>query len=168
MSIHPWTHKSSCMPSDPINIIFRNISLQDIERFLLNKKWGKSKVAGNQFVPESDTDLKVKQHLQLVLGSILKRHHVRLWNIKGVRDLAIAGNVKAVKNLIIASVHKEYLSGIGPHTVADFDLAKTKFAKTCEDNRNWRVNRDVIALNNEFHGYKQPSNNGRATLVEPI
>jgi hypothetical protein len=149
-----WTHKKWCRPSDPINLVFEGIELKEIEEFLSSIGWRSvsSWLAEDQVIPISNNDGKQPQDSQLVnteLYQILKRHHIRLWEIE---------------NYVIGSIHQDAFRFIG-HTATDFESAEQFFADQCEKNPNWEIIRDSIDLDNRISGYQQPFNNGKATLI---
>jgi hypothetical protein len=150
-----WTHKKWCLPSDPINLIFECISLEEIEGYLSTKGWKSISypLAVDQVIPIPDSYNKKTQDLQLVgpeQYTILKRYHIRLWNING--------------QSIAASVHHDAFRFLG-HVATDFESAEQYFADQCEKNPDWEVFRDHIDLDNRISGYEQPFNNGKATMI---
>jgi hypothetical protein len=149
-----WTHKQWCRPSDPVNIIFENISLDEIEKFLINNGWERAKplLVWDHFIPDPDPLNKRKQDLQLIKPirwKILKRVHVRLWE----RD-----------NRVIGGVHIDVLR-VTKHYLTDFESVEKYFANICRTNSNWMVQDDAEDLDNRIAGYGQPYNNGKATVI---
>ena len=149
-----WTHKPWCRPSDPINVIFREIDLDEVERFLLSEGWKKLPwphhlFAHSHVIPDPDPLNKRKQNRQLVKGGIYKRFHIRLWKLSGE---------------IIAGVHFDRIRGFG-HSITDFESIEKCFAKLCKKNLDWEVLEDVEDLNNHFAGHGEPYNNGKATVI---
>lgn len=104
-SVHPFTEARNCTNSDPINIIFRNVSLDDVEQEFLNIGSSNRTWALTQFIPYPDAINKTPQNLQMHKGHFYKRYHIRLWNID---------------SRIIAGVHMDRFSFTG-HRTTDFE-----------------------------------------------
>jgi hypothetical protein len=165
MRVYNWTHKPWCRPSDPINVIFRNVNLHDIERFLSDpaRNWrvvGSSlssklrNLAPDQVIPDPDPINKRPQDLQLLkpIKGLFRRYHIRLWKLQ---------------DCIIANIHLDALRATG-HTATDFESIEMHFADICKQNPNWTVDMDAEDMDNRISGYGQPFNNGRATVVKSI
>ena len=148
-----WTHENWCRPSDPINIIFENISLDEIGNFLKKRGWRSKFTLGfDHVVPYPNIFQKIKQTRQFIgpgLFCILKRCHIRLWKIEGK---------------ILGAVHYDRLRS-AHHEVTDFESVEQYFSDECSTNKSWEVLVDEIDLKNSFSSYKQPYNNGKATLI---
>jgi hypothetical protein len=150
-----WTHENWCRPSDPINIIFENIGLDEIEKFLLSQGWkscGVLAFAFDQVIPYPSLFEKRRQDRQFVGPGricILRRCHIRLWDIE---------------RLVFAGIHYDAFRFIG-HTPTDFETPKQFFTSECMKNPDWETKPDYIELDNRTGGYKQPYSNGKATLV---
>ena len=159
MTSPAWTHQEWCRPSDPINVIFKEISLDEIEAFLNRKGWKRPRGWEKRFTPsqvipqqdQEDPTKKTEQDLQLTKSlklRVVKRWHIRLWDF-GDR--------------IVAGVHVDDTK-MG-HVPTDFESVEQHFASLCETNPQWEVLRDRIELGNYFAGHEQPFNNGKATLI---
>ncbi len=153
-----WTHKPWCRPSDPINLVFEQIELEEIKNFLLGEGWklarGYRTLTPDQVIPDPSPTTKRPNDMQLykpTKGVVLERYHIRLWKFKGD---------------IIASVHMDALRAIG-HTASDFESIEKHFAEACKANPKWTVDEDALDLDNRIAGYGQPYNNGKATVVRP-
>ena len=134
-----------------MNIILRGISIEELKSFLDEHGWNLITISGdNQFIPDPHVFIKRNQDFQIGFGSIDERVHLRLWQFQ---------------DEIIGSIHKDHISFRG-HVAVDFESAERFFAIVCESNPKWVVKRDEVELNNRIAGYRQPYNNGRATLVE--
>lgn len=145
------THNRHCTPSDPINLIFENVSVQDVENELLRIGWKRTRwLASNQTLPIISAMNKTKQSIQIHCGSIFKRYHMRVWDIK---------------SCLIAGVHMDRLRFIGGHTSADFESIEKDLANIFKQNTTWTVTDDAVDLGNQFGGYNQPANNGKATVI---
>lgn len=145
-----WTHSSSSRPSDPMNIIVKGITLDELQQYLDGRGWKIITALGeDQFIPDPDIFAIRKQDLQMGFGSIDERVHLRLWQFP---------------HEIIGSVHKDRFS-IRGHVAVDFESAEAFFALVCESNSNWLVKRDEVQMDNRIAGYQEPYNNGKATLV---
>jgi hypothetical protein len=145
------THKKSCQPSDPINLIFKNISIKEIENQFKSMKWNKPLLAESLFLPHPNAFNKTKQNIQMVFGKIYKRYHIRIWDFN---------------SKLIASVHMDRLRLIGGHTAADFESIEKDLANLFRQHSSWSVTEDAEDLQNAFVGYGQPYNNGKATVIE--
>jgi hypothetical protein len=145
-----WTYDSNARPQDPINFIFRGLTLEQILVFLSSKGWSSNVVmAYDQYVPDPDLHNLRKQNAQLQYGSLLKRLHVRLWE---------AGDE------VIANVHHE-IASIPAHIVQDYNSAEAYLARVCMANKSWKVKQDSLDLANFFGGHGTAYNDGNATLV---
>ena len=154
-----WTHKKWCRPSDPINVVFEAISLDEVEKFLLSQGWERPPFlyAWSQVIPDPSPLEKSIQDLQLIkpiktlFGKfrIWKRLHIRLWDIE---------------HGIIAGVHID-APRIFRHSPTDFESVEKFFADICRKNPNWEVSEDYEDLDNRIAGHGQPFNNGKATVV---
>jgi hypothetical protein len=83
-------------------------------------------------------------------GSIFKRYHMRVWDIKAC---------------LIAGVHMDRLRFLGGHTSTDFEAVEKDLAKIFKKNTKWMVTEDAVDIGNRFLGYNQPNNNGKATVI---
>jgi hypothetical protein len=134
-----------------MNIILRGITLEELEEYLTGRGWKIITVSGDdQFIPDPNVFAKRSQDIQVGFGSMDERVHLRLWEFQ---------------HEIIGSIHKDQFSFRG-HVAVDFESAERFFALVCEANPNWIVKQDEVEMNNRIAGYRQPYNNGRATLVE--
>jgi len=161
--VYNWTHKKWCRPSDPINIVFEGISLDEVEKFLLGQGWQPASFlfafASSHVIPDPDPINKRPQDRQLIkpikfkkipkIKKILKRLHIRLWDIG---------------NKIIAGIHIDALRVPG-HSPTDFESVEKFFAEDCKQNSNWEVLEDAEDLDNRIAGHGQPYNNGKATII---
>jgi hypothetical protein len=149
-SEYPFTHEKNCTSSDPINIIFRNVSLTDVEQEFSNMGWRNSRIlASNQFIPYPNPMEKTRQNLQMHKGHLYKRCHIRLWNIE---------------SCIIAGVHVERISLRG-HITTDFESIEKYVARIFRQREHWNIDDDALDLQNPLPGYKQPYNNGDGEFV---
>ena len=94
---------------------------------------------------------KTKEDLQMTYGRLHKRYHIRFWNIG---------------SLIIAGCHMDRISFSGFHTSVDFESVEKDLTIIFKSNSNWDVIDDAVELDNNFRGYGQPNNNGRATIIQ--
>lgn len=149
-----WTHKKWCRPSDPINIVFEEITLDEIEKFLLGRDWKAvgAPLAFSQVIPYPNPLQKREQEKQFIGPGkfcMIRRCHIRLWRIE---------------KRIIAGVHHDALRVSG-HTTTDFESIEKFFAEECANNPDWEILEDYVDMDNRISGYGQPYNNGRATLI---
>jgi len=148
-----WTHKKWCRPSDPINIIFEGISLDEVERFLINQGWQPdSFFTYKHVIPDPNPIHKREQDKQFVKPikfRIIKRFHIRLWDLG---------------DKIIAGIHIDALRVPG-HSVTDFESVEKFFGEECGQNPDWEVLEDAEDLDNRIAEHGQPHNNGKATKI---
>lgn len=158
-SRYNWTHKKWCRPSDPVNVVFEGIRLDEVEEFLLKEGWESANpiFAWSQVIPFPSPLEKSDQNLQMIKPvdgftgkfRILKRIHIRLWDMN---------------SKVIAGVHIDSLR-VFRHLPADFESVEKLFADICKRNPDWEVIEDSLDLDNRFAGHDQPFNNGKATVV---
>jgi len=145
-----WAYKNF-IPSDPINIILKNTTVQDITNLLTQSGgWKRPILAGDLYLIDSDMKSK-KQDDQLIYTlSLTRRLHMRLWQISS--------------DTVIASVHHEELS-IPTHHVLDFETAE-RFLAGFFSRQGWHVEIDSEDKFNYFGDKGKPYNSGRATIIQ--
>jgi hypothetical protein len=128
-----WTYKhkrvatsidaiSRCEVSDPINLLFINVSLSDVCNVLQSANWKPTRIAGDLYL---DSTCSRPQDFQLTFPqSVWRRFHIRLW--------------QDGKN-VIGSAHFETLRGFYRHEVHHFEGAEDKVADIFGDS-GWKVN----------------------------
>jgi hypothetical protein len=172
--IYPrFAHTNWNRPTDPINLVFRNIELREIEDFLLDRGWrDPGYLSSDQFVPFPSAVSPTKQDLELIFGTLVGRYHIRLWDIsKFLEPFMKLRSLKwNLNSKVIGSVHWDALK-LNPfkkfgHVAADFESIENDFANLCRQNRLWDVFDNEIALGNYFAGYEDASNDGMATLIQ--
>jgi len=165
-----------CSRSDPINVVFKNIDVSEIEQFLTDPKQGWSKIGRlenfltRQFISDPKKPAyrakklelcEKEQDIQFKLGKFYKRLHIRLWSMPNEITLD-----ERVRNSIIAGVHIDILKFPGYHCPGDFEEAKKEFTKIIRDETRWNVKLDAVDLEWQFlGGHGQPWHNGKATQV---
>lgn len=163
-----FAHTHWNRPSDPINLVFRKIELIEIRSFLLKNDWRDPGVLSSDlFIPFPNTLHSTKQDLELVLGSLIGRYHVRFWDIREFFEPYMKWDLDSK---IIGSVHWDALK-LNPfkksgHVAADFESIENDFANLCRLNNLWEVIDNRIDLGNYFAGYEDASNDGLATLIQ--
>lgn len=118
--------------------------------------------AFTQYIPFPNITNKKPQDVQLIT-SIMRRYHIRLWNIEEVLSKFYNWNSE---DKIIGNVHYDIPRLIGLHVVPDFESPKQDFATICKNNNEWIVHRNKLDLGNRFAGYQSPFNDGRAIVIE--
>jgi len=144
-----WTYKhkrivsplvstsSKCEISDPVNLLFVNVSLIAVCDALLSVNWKSPRAfAGNLYL---DPICSHHQDMQLIFpSSVWRRFHIRLWQ-----------NGKNV----IGSAHYETLRSFYRHEVHHFEGAEDKISNIFA-NLRWKVSRRSRQLQNpEFERY---------------
>jgi|RhiMethySRZTD1v2_1073278.scaffolds.fasta_scaffold539570_1 hypothetical protein len=158
---YTWAYTDWSRPSDPINVIFINIYLEEIQNYLeIERNWEVPGLfASDQYIPVQNIINSSSQNLQLVkrIDSFhFTRYHARFWNLtRYIRD---------VRCIIVAGVHLDRFRGTG-HVSADFESIEDFFANECRQNSVWQVTYDEYEIGNRFAGYELPYNDGRATVV---
>lgn len=167
MSLPRWTHKKWCRPSDPINIVFRGISIDEVINYLKSQNWkrmeGIESLISSQYIPNPSVLMKKVQDVQLKCGRLYRRYHIRLWDVQ--EQLNRFDNWNG-QDKIVAGIHLDSLRMPGVHITPDFETIEDDFASICLTNPEWNVMRNNLNLDNFFGGYGQASNNGMATIIE--
>lgn len=145
-----WTYDGRAGPADPLNVVFENVTLSDVNSFLQSKGWN-TRVwpAFNQFIPNPNLHVLKVQDLQLQSGDIWRRVHARFWDMG---------------NMIVTNVHHE-IAGIPQHIVLDYHAAEMFMASMFESDKSWSVKRDERDFGNYFGGHAIPYNDGKATVI---
>jgi hypothetical protein len=122
-----------CESSDPINLLFIDTELADIDSVFRNAHWCQPSgqlLAGDQFI---DKNCSWKQDRQWTdSSSVVQRFHVRLWR---------SGNN------VIGSAHYETLHAFRGHVVFHFEGAK-KLVSNVFSKAGWKT-RDGQRLDNQ-------------------
>lgn len=171
MSFPNFTYSENCRSGDPINIIFQNISIPEITKFLVGElNWIIPKLdyfALTHFIPFPSSIEKTEQTIQFInddsYSGLKDRYHIRIWDISQIGlDLHSWWDPT---HTIIAGIHLDKLRFSGMDVSTDFEAAENDFANICRKNSNWIIFPNKIDLQNAFYGYDQPRNNGFATLI---
>lgn len=150
MKISPWTYDGQ-VPKDPINLLFLNVDISDVESPLRRDGWGNVSGFDHEILDPTSRNWR-NQDAQFGLPATLHRrkYHLRLWE-------NIGGNV-------IGSAHREDSVWKG-HKLLDFKSAEKYIANLFED-EGWNVRYDQIELLNRVGGREEYYHNGLATEIE--
>jgi hypothetical protein len=139
-----YTYDDNGNQSDPVNLIYKKTSSDEVSNFLKQNGWNDA-IGNNQFL-HLPTGQKVND-IQLEEGSFwTTRFHMRLWNMK---------------DYSIGSAHYETYQLIR-HEVHHFEGAEKKVADAFQISADWQVDYNAEDLNLiNFEKY----NNGKVTFI---
>jgi hypothetical protein len=145
LNLQPYTHDNACNHVDPINLVFTNASLSDIQKLFDAMNWNRNAFGKTQYLNGCSRP----QDVQRDKGHFLtERYHIRIWDLG---------------NYCVASAHFE-IWYIYTHIVHHFEGAEQMIADFAES-WGWQVLRDEHDLNNaEFERY----NDGKATEIRKV
>jgi len=153
-SLYPtMTHDDSCSLKDPINLIFEDISIDELDRVLSNAGWGSAAPSSSQHVHSLLDNVRENPHLEKSEGFILYRHHIRVW------DGRKTGSGDSVGNAHLEICRLSELNKC--HQVRAWESAKQYVADTFRE-RSYDVDDDSVNMENEM---MYPIFNGRATKI---
>jgi len=137
---------------DPMNIIFKNATLDEIKLRFDQFNWrfrGKyAELTWDQFTP--DLSPRSKQDAQRVKGSFWKRYHVRIWKLPDT-------------SYHVASAHNERFTLAFGHKPYNFESAKDRIEETFDGSDNWEIKPGEHDLENRDD---ETYHNGLATEIE--
>jgi len=154
-----WTYKhkrlvsslspasSLCKASDPVNLLFINVSLSTVCKTLSSASWETPRVAAGTLYLDSGCSRHQDAQLTFPPSIVWRRFHIRLWQHG---------------NDVVGSAHYETLRSFCRHEVHHFEGAEDRVSDIFEKS-GWKVSRKSRKLQNpEFERY----NDGFCTEIK--
>jgi len=158
----PFSHTSSHEPTDPVNVVVRGISFQELSDYLAKLGWRTPSLSYARFLPVPGTIDELPTSHELVFEKtprgIWDRIHVRLWSLE-------PDSSPSNSELLLGNVHRDVTKLLG-HVAANFEAAKSFLTQTCSTNPAWQVKNHEVELGNKLCAFEEPYHCGRALLIE--